>query len=82
MALNYISELELTLEEKIEILNDHKTLSINGSIGDCLLRTKAEEKYEMASILSMQLYASDVAFDMAQRYIDIIKSEERDDNEK
>lgn len=75
MAANYISDLELTLEEKIEILNNHKTLSIAGSIGDCLLRTKAEEKYEMASILSMQLYATEVAFDMAQRYVDILKLE-------
>ena len=75
MAVNYISDLELTLEEKIEILNNHKTLSIAGSIGDCLLRTKAEEKYEMASIMSMQLYAMEVAFDMAQRYVDILKLE-------
>ena len=75
MAANYISDLELTLEEKIEILNNHKTLSIAGSIGDCLLRTKAEEKYEMASIMSMRLYAMEVAFDMAQRYVDILKLE-------
>lgn len=75
MFTNYISDLELTLEEKIEILEDHKTLSIKGSIGDCLLRTKAEEKYEMASILAMNIYASEVAFDMAQKYIDILKLE-------
>ena len=75
MSSNYISDLELTLEEKIEILEDHKTLSIKGSIGDCLLRTKAEEKYEIASILAMNIYASEVAFDMAQKYIDILKLE-------
>ena len=75
MSLNYISELELTLEEKIGILGDYKTLSINGNVGDCLLRTKAEEKYGIASIRAMQLVASDVAFDMAQRYIDTLEKE-------
>ena len=82
MSIHYISELELNLEEKIEIIANHKELSIKGSIGDCLLRTKAEEKYNIASILSMQLLASDVAFDMASRYIDLLNSEKKENCEK
>lgn len=71
MAVNL--NLNLTLDEKIEILKNYDELSINGIIGDCLLRTKAKEKYNMASIMSMNLLATEVAFDMAQRYIDVLE---------
>ena len=74
MSKNFVENL--TLEEKVEILENYKELNSKGMIGDCLLRDKADEfSNEQTPILRMQILASNVAFDMAYKYVDFVNDD-------
>ena len=69
----------LSYDEKVIILEDYKKLHKNGSIGDCLLRRKASESSErltgMVDVLYMDIFAKEVALNLASEYINVKKLE-------
>lgn len=65
---------QLTLEEKIEILENYSKLSKDGFIDECLLRTKSEEITKekgqtITPLLQMNLLATRVAFELANEFV-------------